>query len=361
MNEPNFYQALQQPIIGLSPMDGVTDLPFREIAKKYGNPAVMYTEFSSVEGLCRGAKVLLKEFRFTNAQRPMVGQIYGTTPDYFRQGAILLCELGFDGVDINMGCPAKNVAHSGAGAGLIRTPELAQQIIRATKQGVTEWRNGATVKDCEGFTAEMLTMIKAQQDELQLLDAEGKVARRHIPVTVKTRIGFDSIVIKDWIKSLLEEEPEVITVHGRTLRQLYTGEANWDAIADAATVVHESKLPILIMGNGDIKSYADALQKIANYKLDGALIGRAAFGNPWVFLPESPEISPHEKALVAMEHAELFEKTYGSDGNYNFLPMRKHLSWYTHGFPLAREVRMQLVLSKSSAEVKEIFQKFDLL
>lgn len=361
MNEPNFYQQFSKPIIGLSPMDGVTDVPFREITKKYGNPDVMYTEFSSVEGLCRGAKILLKEFRFTNTQRPIVGQIYGTTPEFFRQGAILLCELGFDGVDLNMGCPAKNVAHSGAGAALIQTPELAKEIVRAAKLGVQQWQNGATVADCEGFTAEMLELIKLQQQELQLLDTAGQVTRRHIPVTVKTRVGFDSIVVKDWIKHLLEVEPEVITVHGRTLRQLYTGLANWEAIADAAEVVHQSGQPTLIMGNGDVASYEDAQQKIRDCQLDGALIGRASFGNPWVFLETSQEISPHQKAAVAVEHAELFEKTYGTDSNYNFLPMRKHLSWYTHGFASARDIRMQLVLSKSAAEVKEIFQKFDLL
>src|SRR5262245_47814010 len=114
MSLPDFWSTLSQPIIGLSPMDGVSDHPFRQIQKKYGQPAVVYTEFTSVEGVCHGADRLLKDFLFDESQRPIIGQIYGTTPEYFRQTSIVLCELGFDGIDINMGCPAKNVAHAGA-------------------------------------------------------------------------------------------------------------------------------------------------------------------------------------------------------------------------------------------------------
>ncbi|MDQ5950783.1 MAG: hypothetical protein QG639_59, partial [Patescibacteria group bacterium] len=143
-----FWRQLPLPIVGLSPMDGVTDQPFRFIQKKYGKPAVVITEFTSVEGVCHGASPLLKDFQFDESQRPVVAQIYGTTPDFFRQTAIILCELGFDGIDINMGCPAKNVAHSGAGAALIQTPDLAQEIIRAVQQGISEWKNGATVDNC---------------------------------------------------------------------------------------------------------------------------------------------------------------------------------------------------------------------
>ena len=116
MDSTNFWQTLELPIIGLSPMDGVTDQPFRHIQKKYGNPPVVYTEFTSTEGVCHGAEQLLSDFLYDETQRPIIAQIYGTTPEFFRQTTILLCELGFDGIDINMGCPAKNVAHSGAGA-----------------------------------------------------------------------------------------------------------------------------------------------------------------------------------------------------------------------------------------------------
>ena len=148
MQKNSFWDTLATPIIGLSPMDGLTDHPFRHIQKKYGNPTIMYTEFTSVEGVCHGATQLLKDFLFDETQRPLIAQIYGTTPSYFRQTAILLCQLGFDGIDINMGCPVKNVAHSGAGAALIKTPRLAQEIIAATKQGVINWQNGMREKDC---------------------------------------------------------------------------------------------------------------------------------------------------------------------------------------------------------------------
>ena len=138
MNLPQpatFWDTLQRPIIGLSPMNGVTDHAFRHIQKRHGNPMLLFTEFTSVDGICAGASALLKDFLYDESQRPIVAQIYGRIPGNFYQTAILLCQLGFDGIDINMGCPAKSVANSGAGAGLIRTPKLAQEIVRATKRG----------------------------------------------------------------------------------------------------------------------------------------------------------------------------------------------------------------------------------
>jgi len=351
------WENLSQPIIGLSPMDGVTDLPFREICQKYGRPDVLFTEFSSVEGICRQAVDLLKEFRYLPAQRPIIGQIYGTTPEFFRQSAILLCELGFDGVDINMGCPAKNVAHGGAGAALIQTPALAQQIIQATQAGVVQWAAGADLAACPNLSQEIKTATLQMKLESQTND----LVRRLIPVSVKTRIGFDKIVVQDWLKTLLEMSPAAITVHGRTLRQLYSGQADWEAIGLAAETVRESGVKTKILGNGDITSRAQALSRISETKLDGVLIGRASFGNPWIFSTEQVELTPELKAKVALEHARLYEQTYGQDKKFSFLPMRKHLSWYTHSFPQARELRSVLVRSNSSSEAEAIFKQFGLL
>ncbi|HCC84527.1 MAG TPA: hypothetical protein DEP87_02500 [Candidatus Pacebacteria bacterium] len=361
--QDSIWTSLQLPIIALSPMDGVTDVPFRTITKKYGHPDLIFTEFSSAEGLGHGASELLKEFRYTPDHHPIIGQIYGTTPEFFRQSAILLCELGFDGVDINMGCPAKNVAHSGAGAALIKTPQLAQKIIKATQQGVAEWQNGATLADCPDFTAKILSQVQNQQQQLKLLSTTNNqlAQRRLVPISIKTRIGFDTEIVGAWIPTLLEMKPAAISLHGRTLRQLYTGRSDWEAIGKAADLVKQSGLGTKILGNGDIDSYQTAHQKIAEFNLDGVLIGRASFGNPWVFLETVPEILPTTKARVALEHAQLFELTYQSDSKFSFLPMRKHLSWYIHGFPQAKEIRIQLVQTHSSQEVKAIFQKFGLL
>lgn len=355
--DQSIWENLPKSFIGLSPMDGVTDVPFREICQKYGQPDLMFTEFSSVEGLCRKAVDLLKEFRYLPSQRPIIGQIYGVTPEFFRQSAIMLCELGFDGIDINMGCPAKNVAHGGAGAALIKTPVLAQAIIKATQVGAAQWAEGAELKDCLNLSDE----IKFEVTKMKLESGATQLARRNIPISIKTRIGVDSIVIENWLKTLLELEPAAITIHGRTLRQLYSGQADWDAIGLAVNVAKNSGAKTKILGNGDLTSRVMALEKIQEFGVAGVLIGRASFGNPWIFSADQTPQSPELKAKVALEHAELFEKTYGQAEKYSFLPMRKHLSWYTSGFPQAREIRSVLVRSNSSAEAKSIFQRFGLL
>ncbi len=332
-------------------MDGVTDLPFRSIMKRYGKPDLMFTEFSSVEGLCRGASELLKEFLYAVEQRPIVAQIYGTTPEFFRQMSIALCQLGFDGVDINMGCPAKNVAHSGAGAALIRTPELAIEILKAAKQGVQDWQAGQTIENCDNLTPEIRQKIHQQITDLNI-----DQSLRPVPVSVKTRIGYDSITVTEWVKYLLEADPVAITLHGRTLRQGYSGLANWEEIGAAVQVIKEQSPTTLVLGNGDVLDRADALARCQKYGVDGVLIGRAAFGDPWIFAKQTPI----DNAIVALEHARLFEETYGSNPRYSFLPMRKHLAWYIRGMPQAREIRSKLVRANTSEEVCAIFVEFGL-
>jgi tRNA-dihydrouridine synthase B len=352
----SFWQQLAQPILGLSPMDGVTDQPFRHIVKKYGQPAVVYTEFTSVEGVCHGADRLLTDFLFDESQRPIIAQIYGTSPSYFRQTATILCQLGFDGIDINMGCPAKNVAHSGAGAALIKTPDLAQEIIRQTKAGVDDWLNGKTAADCPDITQAIAQEVARRH---QLLSPE-RQQRRFLPVSVKTRVGYDQPVINEWIPTLLEMEPAAIALHGRTLKQQYGGSANWELIGQAAELV--SQTPTLILGNGDIQSRADALQKISDYNLHGALLGRATMGNPYVFWPDNqPPAGFPTPFQIALEHAQLFEQTFSHEERYNFLPMRKHLGWYVRNVPQASQIRIELFRTNSAAEVETCLKKFQLL
>lgn len=352
MNADNFWKQLPVPIIGLSPMDGVTDQPFRHIQKKYGNPAVVYTEFTSVEGVCHGAEQLLTDFLFDESQRPIIAQIYGTTPDFFRQTSILLCELGFDGIDINMGCPAKNVAHSGAGAALIKTPKLAQEIIKAVQQGISEWQNGITVEDCSDITKN----IRAEIHRRHKLLSTKYQAKRVVPVSIKTRVGFNEPVINEWIPNLLECEPSAIALHGRTLTQHYSGLASWELIGQAAKLVKQTDT--LILGNGDVSTREQALKNVVDYGVDGVLIGRGAMGNPFVFKEEKPEISVFE---VALEHCTLFEETYSHKERYSFLPMRKHLGWYVKAIPNASEIRVELFKSENAADVAEIFNRYHLL
>jgi nifR3 family TIM-barrel protein len=363
--QKSFWQQLPKPIIGLSPMDGVTDFPFRYITKKYGHPAVIYTEFTSVEGVCHGARQLLKDFLFDETQRPIIAQIYGTTPSFFRQTATLLCQLGFDGIDINMGCPAKNVAHSGAGAALIKTPKLAQEIIAAAKQGVQDWLDGKTARDCADITPEIAAAVEEKHTHLPPIFQE----KRALPVSVKTRIGYDQPVVQEWISTLLEMQPAAIAIHGRTLKQQYGGEASWEHIGQAAALIHQSGLETLALGNGDITSLEDAYQKITAYGTDGALLGRVSMGNPRVFLrAEEQKNAPMENLFpIALEHAQLYEKTFAhldsgeENERYNFLPMRKHLGWYVRDIPGASQIRQAIYRANNSQEFIQILAAHGIL
>jgi len=306
-----FWGKLKKPIIGLAPMDGVTDAPMRFITAKYGKPDVIFTEFVSADGIKHGAKRLLRDFKFDEIERPVVAQLFGGDPTAFLEVAKLIVKMGFDGVDINMGCPARKVAGRGEGAGLIKDPDLAAKIIAAVKKGV-----------------------------------DGK-----IPVSVKTRIGYDQ-ADSSWWQFLASQDLAVVTVHGRTFKQLYQGEADWEAIARAATLIKQSGT--IFLGNGDVESIADAKEKIEKYGVDGVLIGRAAQGNPWVF--RGVEVNKEEKLKVALEHSRKFEEIFPED---RFFIMRKHLAWYARGFDGASELRQKLVMTNSADEVEKVSGQFD--
>src|SRR5947209_12350467 len=320
MKYPSFWDTLQQPVIGLAPMDGVTDAPCRTMHGLYGRPDVVLTEFTNVEGLWRGSDRIYRDFLYTPAERPAVAQIFGCRPEYFYKAAHVVCELGFDGVDINKGWPARTVANKGGGAALIRMPDTAKAIIRATQQGVRDWANGQTLEDVEMDPHRIERIHQMNEERVRIWGDNPRIERRLLPVSVKTRLGYDSIVITDWVQELLELEPAVITIHGRTLAQHYKGEANWDAIAAAAEIVR--KTDTFILGNGNIHNLYEAAQRIRATGVHGVLIGRATFGNPWLFrdrdqmkkllneninltAEQLPNIIPsrEERFLMALEHA----------------------------------------------------------
>ena len=321
-----FWGKLKRPIVGLAPMDGVTDAPMRYITAKYGRPDVMFTEFVSADGLKRvtgGNKLslasrnsLLRHLRFDESERPVVAQLFGGDPEAFFEVSKLIVKMGFDGVDINMGCPAKKVAGRGEGAGLIKNHELAGEIIAAVKKGV-----------------------------------EGK-----IPVSVKTRIGFEK-ADPEWWKFLATQDLAAVTIHGRTFKQLYQGEADWEAIGEAGTLIKQSGA--VFLGSGDISSRQQAVVSCQKYGVDGALIGRGAMGNPWIFKKlknsKTQELKTEEKLSIAVEHARKFEEVFPND---RFFIMRKHLSWYARGFDGAADLRQKLVLCNSADEVEAIVSRF---
>lgn len=362
----SFWQSLPQPIIGLSPMDGVTDSAFRHIVAVIGKPDVVFTEFTNVHDICSGHIKALDSLRYSPLEHPVVAQIYGKDPVLFYQAAHVICELGFDGLDINMGCPSKNVASSGSGAGLIRTPALAQALMTMAKKGIQDWAEGQLITQL-GLKPNALSAIlrlKAERPE-----SEGLTNRAPIPLSVKTRLGYDRNIIDEWTDCLIQGRPEVISIHGRTLSQMYRGQSDWEAIAQAATRLRTNG--IVTLGNGDIRTVDDAHQRIHTTGVNGVLIGRGSLGNPWVFQGISqvreairlgathqirdviPDI--YEKFRVMIEHAKLFETIHGKE---RFPRMRKHLGWYCSGFPYAASMRAQLVRTHTSHDVTNLVTEY---
>ncbi|MDQ3239052.1 MAG: tRNA-dihydrouridine synthase family protein [bacterium] len=343
----SLWQNLKKPIIGLSPMDGITDYAFREIHAKYGKPDIMLTEFTNVEGMFLGNNHLFNDLLYSPLQGPMIAQIFGSTPEYFYKAAIVCCELGFDGIDINMGCPAKTVAHLGGGAALIAKPKLAQEIIYSVKQGVADWSNGKKVNEL-GLDESKLALIESMKSFAQIKDSSSN--RMQIPVSVKTRIGVDEIVIEDWVQTLLETEVQNISIHGRTLKQMYSGKSNWEAIAKAAIIIKQTRTTVL--GNGDIESLPDAHNKIKEYNVDGVLIGRSAMGNPFLWQNKTP--NPQQKLNLALEHAQIHSTVKNEK---MFLQMRKHFSFYISNYYNSTETKIKLLQTSNFTQAHKIITK----
>ena len=331
-----FWEKLNKPIVGMSPMDGVTDAPWRYIAKKHGRVDVVYTEFVSVEGLWRIKKrgemdhKIWKELEYDESQRPIVAQLFGSDPQSFYEATKIVCELGFDGVDINMGCPSPGLERSGGGAGLMRSHDLARRVIEETRRGVSDWA------------------LESGKEE--------------IPVSVKTRIGSTK-ADEEWWKFLASMKLPAVAMHGRTFKQLYTGIADWEILKLASDVIRSSDT--LFLANGDINKVSigelelnielTSGVKFISTSFDGVLIGRSAMGNPWVFRKDGYDASAEERLSVAIEHAKKFEQVFGEG---KFLSIRKHLAWYAHGFSGAGELRRKLVMCNSALEVEKEIKLF---
>lgn len=315
--------------MGLSPMDGVTDAPMRLIAKKYGQPDIIYTEFVSVEGLWRIHKrgeekhKIWNELRFDASEQPVLVQLFGSDPDSFYEATKIVAKMGFAGIDINMGCPSPGLEKRGGGAGLMRDKGLAHRVIEAVRKGVSD-------------------------------------VEIEIPVSVKTRIG-SSGADREWWEAIAKEELPALAMHGRTFKQLYSGEADWEVLREASKIIKESGA--LFLGNGDVEKILSGNKiQLTNGKIielgsdfDGVLIGRKAVGNSWAMRKDGYEPELPEKLGVALEHAREFEKNLPDN---KFEIMRKHLTWYAHGFEGAGSLRRKLVVSNSADEVEKIIGEF---
>ena len=348
-------------------MDGVTDATFRHIVATHAHPDIVFTEFTNVGEICHSRKGGWGAFQYSHEERPILAQLYGKDPELFYQSAHIVCEMGFDGLDINMGCPSKNVASSGSGAALIRTPERALKIMEAAHQGIKDWANGQSLKEA-GVRPAIIEKVYEMNTENNWIPHTPS-NRSPIPLSVKTRLGYDEVVIHEWSECLAEGKPEAISIHGRTLQQMYRGQADWEAIGLAAQQIR--KKGILVLGNGDIKSLQEALNAIRIYGVDGVLIGRASLGNPWMFrnidklrqaiqsknpvdlTPDTIDLATRFQMIL--EHAAYFESRNPKEG---FPRMRKHLGWYCSGFPHAAAMRANMVRTSSSHDVERILSQY---
>lgn len=313
-----FWGKLNKPILILAPMAGVTDTVFRQIVAKYGRPDVFYTEFVSCDGLCSpGRKVLFEDLKFCDNERPILAQFFGSRPENFFKSSQLAVEMKFDGIDINTGCPDKSVEKQGAGAALIKNPKLTKDIIKATQNGAEQ-----------------------------------------LPVSVKTRLGYDYNYTEEWITHLLETEPAAIIIHARTRNEMSKVPAKWDEIAKAVDVRNKAGSQTLIIGNGDVTSVNEAKKLAVNYGVDGVMIGRGILGNPWFFSKDTDisQISFEVRIEMLLEHAALFEKTYGV--NRNFAIMRKFFSSYVSGFPSAKSLRLNLMATRNYGDVERVVDNY---
>lgn len=349
----NELKTKKQPFFVVAPMADVTDAAFRALITKYGKPDVMWTEFVSANGLMSGGReILSRDLQYSDAERPIVAQLFSADPVNMEGAAKLAAELGFDGVDINMGCPDKTIEKQGAGAAMIKTPEIALEVIRAAKRGI-------------------------------------KASGKDIPVSVKTRVGYNQVQIDTWIPLLLTEGIAALTVHARTRKDLSLVPAQWDYVKQVVALRDKIAPETVIIGNGDVTSLADGRAKALASGADGVMVGRALFGNPWFFDPSrevvavlpkksvfrnipilkkffdtkrtaptslTHPITIEERLRVLVEHTKLFETMLGDIKS--FAIMKKHYKAYCTGFKGAKELRIKLMETKSSQEVETIVTEF---
>lgn len=313
----NFWQTLDKPIFILAPMEDVTDTVLRQVIARYGKPAVFFTEFTNVEGMFSpGARHILHRLQFTAREQPLVAQIWGSEPENFRLAARKLRDMGYCGVDLNMGCPSQGPVKRGVCSGLINDRPRARDIIAATKEG----------------------------------------AAGLIPVSVKTRLGFRSIDF-EWIHFVLEQKPAVLTVHLRTVSEMSRVPAHWDLLHTVVELRDAVSRETLIIGNGDLKSLNEARQRVAAARADGAMIGRGIFENPFLFSDTTiADKTPAEKMHLLLDHMHLWQETWGS--SKHFPTLRKFFKVYASGFPGAQDLRMQLMETQTPAETEAIVTAF---
>jgi len=286
-------------------MDDVTDNVFRQVVLEAGRPDVFFTEFTNADGLIYNSRgVSLRKLKFTPNQHPIVAQIWGTNTENMEKASKLVAKLGFDGIDINMGCPVREVIKKGAGAGMIGNLKLSETIIKAVKKGA------------------------------------GK-----IPVSVKTRLGINENVAESWTMFLLSQNIATLTIHGRTAKEMSKVPADWEEIGKVVKIRDRIAPETVIIGNGDVKSYEEIMEKCRKYGVDGVMVGRGILTDPWIFNSLQKEHIKEDYMCLLKKHIELFETTPGDIKHFAII--KKFFKMYIKGFKGANTIRQKLMDTKS--------------
>jgi nifR3 family TIM-barrel protein len=360
----NIFEKLEKPFFCLAPMADVTDAAFRSIICKYGKPDIFWTEFVSADGLSSPGREILKDnLIFNKKEHPIVVQLFSSNIDKMREASKYCASLGFDGIDINMGCPDRSVEKQGAGAAMIKDMKKAGEIIQAVKDGIKDFKK------------------------------KGKT--KNISISVKTRIGYNKNQIKEWIPFLLSCGIDALTIHARTRKEMSLVPARWEHIKEVVEIRNKMGVKTKIIGNGDVRDLKHGYELAKETGCDGVMIGRAIFGNPWLFTNSRNGINSKfsqvlgrgrtrsqtsskilinstptlkEKLKVMLEHTKLFEKILGK--HRNFAIMKKHFKAYVNGFPArphdssgaggigTKELRVKLMETKNAKEVEKIVSNF---
>ncbi len=312
-----FLDKLPKPIFILAPMDDVTDTVFRQIIADLAPPDLYFTEFINVDGLqSPGRQKLIKKLRFSQKERPIIAQLWGLKPDNFYKTTKDVIAMGFDGVDLNMGCPVKTVIKNGACAALINNRQLAGEIIDAAREAAGDF-----------------------------------------PISVKTRVGLTTPDLS-WIEFLLSKKLDLLSIHGRTAKQLSKIPADWDLIGKARKMRDALCPATLVVGNGDVMTRAQGTRLVEKYKLDGIMIGRGVFHDPFIFAQSSPwqQWSKKQRIELFQKHLELFAKTW-KQGEYKYESLKKFCKVYLSGFEGASELRGQFMATHNPKDALSLLAK----
>lgn len=313
----NFWRDLPRPFFILAPMEEVTDVVFRHVVSAAGRPDVFFTEFTNSESYCHpeGKQSVKGRLTFTEDEQPMVAHIWGDKPEYFRQMSIGMAELGFRGIDINMGCPVPNVTQHGKGSGLILRPDVAADLIQAAKAG-------------------------------------------GLPVSVKTRLGFTDVdEWRDWLTHILKQDIANLSIHLRTRKEMSKVDAHWELIPEIKELRDQVAPDTLLTINGDIPDRQTGLKLAHQYGIDGVMIGRGIFHNPFAFEKEPKDHSSKELLDLLRLHLDLHDK-YSSLGLRPYTALHRFFKIYVKGFRGASELRNQLMNTKSTDEVRVLLDNF---